>query len=162
MRFRLAPLLILLLTAACSGGSDRSFQFKIRDDFTLARPVRCAYREGQSMTDLGHLRVTLRQKPNSKPLIWEFSGLYRARALVRFGETEAEAIPYVTTNSISLITPRRNGVHIFTVWGTGISIWTKHDTINGLLGANQLLGLCENYDPPAPGPGAAGTGKAAP
>lgn len=144
---RSAALLLLLACAGCGGAPDRSVQFKERDDFTLAEPLRCAYREGQSVTDLGHLRVVLRQKPNSKPLFWEFEGLYRARALARFAGTEAEALPYVTTNSISLILPRRNGVHVFTVWGTGVSVWTKHDTINGLLGANQLLGLCENIRP---------------
>lgn len=149
---RCAWVLPFLAAAGCGGGPDRSLQFKERDDFTLAQPMRCAYREGQSVTDLGHLRVVLRQKPNSKPLFWEFEGLYRAQALVRFAGTEAEALPYVTTNSISLILPRRNGMHVFTVWGTGVSVWTKHDTINGLLGANQLLGLCENIQAPAPAP----------
>ena len=120
-------------------------QFGYREDFSLTKPIRCAYRQSQSMTNVGFQRVSLRQKPNSRPLVWEFRGLFKRLALVSQGGRTAEAVPYVNSNGVSVVLLRGNGAHLFTIWASGVSVWTKHDTIQGLFGANQFLGICENF-----------------
>lgn len=147
---------VLLLASAsfagCGTSAEKDIVFKYREGFALTQPIRCTYQESQSVTDLGLKGIALKQKPNSKPISWEFRNAFKNLALVNLGgEAEAvAAIPYVTVNSVSMILPRRNGVHLFTVWNSGVSVWTKHDTIQGLLGANQFLGMCENLPAPAP------------
>ncbi|MBI5244611.1 MAG: hypothetical protein HY922_13165 [Elusimicrobia bacterium] len=138
-------------SAGCGTSAEKDIAFKYREGFTLTQPIRCTYQESQSVTDMGLRGIALKQRPNSKPIVWEFRNTFKSLALVNLGgEAEAvAAIPYLTVNSVSMILPRRNGVHLFTVWNSGVSVWTKHDTIQGLLGANQFLGACENLEAPA-------------
>jgi|GEM_PF-6286158 len=138
------PWLLAGLLCACSRGAQKSVELKASDGFTLTKPLSCAYLEGQSMTDLGRLRIALKQKPNSSPIVWSFDGLFKLKTLWRRGTQAGEAVPYVSPNSVSLLVPMPNGMQVFTVWSSGVSVWSKHDTVGGLLGANQFLGLCEN------------------
>jgi hypothetical protein len=142
--------LLALAACACRGGAERTESFKTPAGFTLRSRLRCDYREGQSITDHGGLRVVMRQKPNSKPLSWEFADLFQSMGEARFlgpgGGSTARTLAYVTPGAVSLVLPQKNGVHVFTVWTSGVSVWTKHDTVNGLLGANQFLGSCTNLE----------------
>jgi hypothetical protein len=145
MRHLAIAALAFAALCGCADKPDKVVEFKYRQDFSLTKPIRCSYRENQSMTNIAFQRVALRQKPNSKAVVWEFRDLFKRLALASVGVQTAEAVPYATGNGVSLILPQGNGVHLFTVWGSGVSIWTKHDTIQGLFGANQFLGVCENF-----------------
>ncbi|MFA6029941.1 MAG: hypothetical protein WC969_08815 [Elusimicrobiota bacterium] len=135
---------VLLAAAAGCGKEEKSVAVAPAKDFTLAKPVVCIFQEGQSLTDHGDLRFFFRQKPNSRPIVWRFAELFHANPVWSRDGESGPAAAHVTGDGVTLVIPRVNGMHVVTLWGSGASVWTKHDVINGLAGANQFLGVCEN------------------
>ena len=82
---------------------------------------------------------------NDKPLEWSFLDLTSKAPTYLSGGDRGRILllPHTHDDGVSFMVPQGMGVHIFTVWPNGTSLWSKHSNMLGA-GSQQLVGTCGN------------------
>lgn len=130
--------------------------------FSLERPMRCVYQENQSILQENNLNwKNLKQRSdrihllfergrNSTALDWTFKGILGDKPRYESGGDQGQIINHSTVDGltqvagVSLFLSQKNGAHLFSIWETGLSIWAKHNSLAGAVGAQTFVGTCVN------------------
>jgi hypothetical protein len=108
-------------------------------DIDLTVSLHCSFQKGQVFTIKEAVNIT-----NSIPLKWTFYGLSTDKPMYVAGADAGEVLVVPIDNGYSIYLPYQIGAHLFSIWKTGESTWSKQSNLAGTVNTQQFLGSCSN------------------